>query len=58
MTYMVCPVVSMSFFGLHLVIDMFTNGKCVGGLIYLKSLFWRILKFVWMILVKYCVCLV
>jgi hypothetical protein len=58
MTCMVCPVVSMSFSGLHSVIDMFTNGKCVGGLIYLKSLFWRILKFVWMILVKYCVCLV
>jgi hypothetical protein len=28
---MVCPVVSMSFLGLHSVMEMFTSGKWIGG---------------------------
>jgi hypothetical protein len=46
MVCMVCLVVIMSFSGLHSVMDMLTNGKCMGGLIYLESLCWRVLKFV------------
>jgi hypothetical protein len=55
---MVCPILSMSFFGLHSVTYMFTNGRCIGGFIYLESLFWEISKLFWMILVKYFIYLV
>ena len=31
MVCMVCPVVIILFSGLHLVMDMLTNGRCMGG---------------------------
>jgi hypothetical protein len=56
-TWMVCPVVSMSFSGLHSVVEIFTNGNWMGGCMNRVSWFWVLLKYLLVSSVKCLVCL-
>jgi hypothetical protein len=53
---MVCHVVCISYSGLHVLMDILTNGRCVGGDMNRESLFWEPLKCFVMIVVKCFVC--